>query len=104
MNILILFVILVSSLSWCNSIETNKPDCDNTDDGTPLSIVKFDKIVDKNCTAVIDYDALNQVLMHPEVKDRKIVVVSIVGALKKGKTFFLDYCLRFMYANVRNKR
>jgi predicted AAA+ superfamily ATPase len=44
--------------------------------------------------------ALETLLMHPEVVDRKLVVVSIVGVVATGKTTFMDYCLRFMYANV----
>jgi Guanylate-binding protein, N-terminal domain len=39
-------------------------------------------------------------LEHPKVKDRKVVIVSIAGAFRKGKSFFMDYCLRFMYSNV----
>lgn len=36
------------------------------------------------------------------MKDRKVVVVSIVGAFRKGKSFFLDYCLRFLYGNYKS--
>jgi Guanylate-binding protein, N-terminal domain len=43
-------------------------------------------------------------LNNPKLRNRKAVVVSIVGALRKGKSFFMDYCLRFMYANVSNPR
>ena len=46
---------------------------------------------------------IEEIFLHPEVKDRKIVVLSIIGAYRKGKSFFLDYCLRFFYANVSNK-
>lgn len=48
---------------------------------------------------VIDYESIN-ILLHPFVADRKIVVFSIVGAFRKGKSFLMDYCLRFMYANI----
>jgi atlastin len=43
---------------------------------------------------------LSHLLLHPQVKDREIAVISIVGAYRKGKSFFMDYCLRFMYAHV----
>ena len=61
----------------------------------PLNIVKF---IDSR----IEYDkgALEGLLLHPDVKDRKIVILSIVGAFRRGKSFFLDYCLRYLYANV----
>lgn len=64
--------------------------------GEPLNIIKF------NDSLNLDFDQakLDQLLLHPEVKDRKVVLISIVGAFRKGKSFFLDYCLRYMYANV----
>lgn len=50
---------------------------------------------------IIDQPELDHILNHAEVRDRKIVVFSIIGPQKKGKSFFMNYCLRFMYANVR---
>ncbi|KAG5668477.1 hypothetical protein PVAND_016416 [Polypedilum vanderplanki] len=47
-------------------------------------------------------EKLSQLLLHPQVKDREIAIVSIVGAYRKGKSFFMDYCLRFMYANFKS--
>jgi atlastin len=63
--------------------------------GQPLKVIKFD-----NSTLEFDKAALESLLLHPQVKARKVVVLSIVGAFRKGKSFFLDYCLRFLYANV----
>lgn len=51
---------------------------------------------------IADYELFEKIFLHPDVANRKIVVISIAGALKKGKSFFLNYCLRFMYANVSN--
>lgn len=48
-----------------------------------------------NCFKVID-----AILLQLDVKDRKIVIVSVIGEYRKGKSFLLGYCLRFMYANV----
>ena len=64
--------------------------------GKSVNILKFN---DGNEIS-IDKPELDQIFHHPDVKDRKMVVVSIVGAFRKGKSFFLDYCLRYMYANV----
>ena len=50
---------------------------------------------------IFDRAALRNMLLHDEVKDRKIVVISIMGAFRKGKSFLLDYFLRYMYTNVR---
>lgn len=48
------------------------------------------------------YDVIDSILLQPEVKDRKVVILSIIGEYRKGKSFFLGYCLKFMYANVSN--
>lgn len=47
-----------------------------------------------------NFKALETIFLHPEVRNRKIVLLSIVGTYRKGKSFFLDYCLRYLYANV----
>jgi hypothetical protein len=47
-----------------------------------------------------DFQSIDKLFMHPEVKDRNVVILSIVGAFRKGKSFLLDYCLRYLYANV----
>jgi atlastin len=60
--------------------------------------------VDKNNEIKIDAEAMDEMFLHPDVKDRKIVAVSIAGAYRKGKSFFLGYCLRFMYANVSDEK
>ena len=67
--------------------------------GNPSNILRFDQ-VGNDTNVIVDKIALDRIFLHPEVKNRKIVVVSIIGAFRKGKSFFMDYCLRFMYANV----
>ena len=71
--------------------------------GIPTGIITFDDQQLDNSTIKVDYEALDLILLHPDVKDRQIVVVSIVGAFRKGKSYFLNYCLRFLYANVSRK-
>ena len=51
-------------------------------------------------TSIVNKATLNDIFDHPEVKNRKIVTFSVIGAFRKGKSFLLDYCLRFLYANV----
>jgi atlastin len=63
--------------------------------GEPLNIIKF-----ANSTLEFNKPNLESLLLHSEVRDRKVVVLSIIGAFRKGKSFFLDYCLRFLYGNV----
>lgn len=56
--------------------------------------------IDENNTEVINYKALESVFLHPKVESRKIFVLTVTGPAKMGKSFLLDYCLRFLYANV----
>jgi len=66
--------------------------------GKPINIVQFTRGIE----FIIEYDELNQIFSHHDIKYRNIVVFSIVGAFRKGKSFLLDYVLRFLYANVSN--
>lgn len=66
--------------------------------GRHTTIIHFDN----NDGVVIDQDLL-EIFNHPEVAECKIVVYSIVGEFRKGKSFFMNYALRFMYANVSRK-
>lgn len=45
-------------------------------------------------------EALKKLLSNPQVADRKIVVYTIAGD-QQGKSFMMNYALRFMHANVR---
>jgi atlastin len=61
-------------------------------------VVKFSN--DGNKSLQKNVGIIDKMLLHPEVQNRNIVVVSVIGEYRKGKSFLLDYCLRFMYANV----
>uniref|UniRef100_A0A669EXX8 Atlastin GTPase 2 n=1 Tax=Oreochromis niloticus TaxID=8128 RepID=A0A669EXX8_ORENI len=41
--------------------------------------------------------ALEEVLLQKHVKDLNVVVVSVAGAFRKGKSFLLDFMLRYMH-------
>lgn len=64
--------------------------------GAPIDVMS----ISDSGQFVDDYELFDKTFLHPDVANRKIVVISIVGALRKGKSFFLNYCLRFLYANV----
>ena len=59
-----------------------------------------DSLEQKQDGVQMDFSDLEKILMHKNVKNRKVAVISIIGAFRKGKSFLLDYFLRFMYANV----
>ncbi|CAO1440961.1 unnamed protein product [Diamesa tonsa] len=65
--------------------------------GKPLQILKFN-----TNKYIIDQAVLDRIFNHADVKDRKIVIFSIMGEFRKGKSFFMDYCLRFMYATYKS--
>ncbi|XP_054265961.1 atlastin isoform X2 [Macrosteles quadrilineatus] len=44
----------------------------------------------------LDEEALARVLLHQDIKDKHVVVVSVAGAFRKGKSFLLDFFLRYM--------
>lgn len=48
----------------------------------------------------LDLEALKEVLLSEDVANRKVVVLSVAGAFRKGKSFLLDYFLRFLTNKV----
>lgn len=66
----------------------------------PIQIVK----TEDDHTFVLDEDTLTEVLLQDHIKDRFVVVVSVAGAFRKGKSFLLDFFLRYLYARVSINR
>ncbi|XP_075931969.1 atlastin-2-like isoform X2 [Anarhichas minor] len=46
----------------------------------------------------LDAAALERILLQDHVKDLNVVVVSVAGAFRKGKSFLLDFMLRYMHS------
>lgn len=66
--------------------------------GRPVPLTRFDDINKSNVNNAI----LDEIFNNDQVKNRKIVILSVIGAFRGGKSFLLGYCLRFLYANVSN--
>ncbi|KAL1115988.1 hypothetical protein AAG570_005483 [Ranatra chinensis] len=47
-------------------------------------------------TFVLDVEALERLLLVDEIKDRSVVVVSVAGVFRKGKSFILDFFIRYL--------
>ncbi|KAL7015365.1 hypothetical protein ACKWTF_016414 [Chironomus riparius] len=63
--------------------------------GSPTTILTISR--DKQLN--LNNEKLQEIFNHPDVTDRQIVVISIIGVPKKGKSFILNYCLRYLYAH-----
>ncbi|XP_055380890.1 atlastin [Condylostylus longicornis] len=49
-------------------------------------------------TFILDEEKLTEVLLQDKIKDRFVCIVSVAGAFRKGKSFLLDFFLRYMYS------
>lgn len=68
--------------------------------GRPVNLMGLND----NQTMTVDFAAIDGIFQNSEAYERKIVVLSIIGAFRKGKSFLMDYCLRYMYSNVSKKK
>ena len=46
----------------------------------------------------LDDMALGEILLDSRVKDKSVVILSVAGDYRKGKSFFLNMCLRYLHA------
>ncbi|PWA18658.1 hypothetical protein CCH79_00005626 [Gambusia affinis] len=68
-------------------------------DARPVQIVDVNK---DDHSFTLNTEALAQILLDPEVRDKHVVVLSVAGAFRKGKSFLLDFMLRYMYRKSDN--
>lgn len=79
-----------------NFLDVTMADASDDAHPRPIQIV----LANEDHTFSLDEDALAKVLMRDEIKDRYVVVVSVAGAFRKGKSFLLDFFLRYMNSKV----
>lgn len=65
------------------------------DSGQPIQIVSK-----SNQGFQLDSDALKKILESDPIKDRFVVVVSIAGAYRKGKSFLMNIEIKYLIAQV----
>lgn len=66
------------------------------DEGRALQIVE----PNDDHSFVLKIDALETILNAENIRDRYVVVVSIAGALRQGKSFLLNFFLQYLNARV----
>ena len=44
----------------------------------------------------LNVEALEDILCDDDVRDKPVVVLSVAGAFRKGKSFLLDFFLRYL--------
>ena len=64
--------------------------------GEPIQIV----VATDEHTFELDEAVLEDILLQPGVCNKKVAIISVAGAFRKGKSFLLDFFLRYLSANV----
>lgn len=64
----------------------------------PVQIVTVNE---EEHTFRLSEEDLTSIILQDNIRNRDVVIVSVAGAFRKGKSFFLDFCLRYLYSRVR---
>ena len=66
--------------------------------GSAVQILSINSI-DDGQVCKLNLEGLKRVLNNEAVRDHFISVISIAGAMRTGKSFILDFFLRFLHAH-----
>lgn len=58
---------------------------------------------EENNLITLDETALRNILMQEEIKNKKVCVISITGTFRQGKSFLLNFFLRYLKLKVCKK-
>lgn len=61
-------------------------------DGRPIQVVK---VSEEHSFELVE-ENLASLLNRPDVKNKPVVVVSVAGAFRKGKSFLLNFFIRYL--------
>ena len=64
----------------------------NNDKGKPVPIV----VVNEDHSFTLDEEAISSILSQKDILDLPVVVISVAGAFRKGKSFLLNFLLRYL--------
>lgn len=68
---------------------------------TPVAAGAIQIVSPVNHSFELHLSELNEILENENIKDRHVVVVSIAGAYRQGKSFLLNFFLKFLYAQYQ---
>ena len=64
--------------------------------GCPVQVL----VPSDNHTFELNIKELEKILLDENIRNKNVAVISIVGAFRKGKSFILDFFLRYLNAQV----
>lgn len=62
--------------------------------------VQIVRVNEEAHTFILAEDDLTKLILSDNIRNRDVVIVSVAGAFRKGKSFLLDFFLRYLYARV----
>lgn len=90
------FYLIPGSLSDKNVYDWSSEEEEPDGRARPVQVL----LVKDDHTFELDEAALSRILLAEEVREREVVAVSVAGAFRKGKSFLMDFMLRYMYKQV----
>lgn len=64
--------------------------------------IQIVKVNEEAHTFRLSEEDLTRIILQENVRNRDVVIISVAGAFRKGKSFLLDFFLRYLYARVSN--